>query len=68
MTVDDTFKILKRIPHREMKIKYNNLNDITWNNMTDQEVELFFSQYGWSEYEYRAYNENKSLERPSPGV
>jgi len=53
VTEDNTFKILKRIPIKEMLLKYHSLNDVEWNIMTESESNKFFEDYGWSEKEFR---------------
>lgn len=59
-TEDDTFDILKRIPFKDMREHYRNLNDATWNRMTDDECDKFFEQFGWTESEFRiSWNKNQ---------
>lgn len=53
MTEDDTAKILRRIPFPDMLRKYETLNDIIWNRMSDKEAEKFFTDNGWTELEFR---------------
>jgi hypothetical protein len=53
MTEDNTFKILRRIPLSDMLRKYNELNDVVWNRMTEKEAEEFFTDNGWTELEFR---------------
>ncbi len=53
MTEDDTVKSMRRIPFPDMLRKYNALPDITWNRMSDEEADKFFTDNGWTELEFR---------------
>ena len=62
-TEDDTFRILKKIPFREMHSRYHNFLDensvrffgqsgTTWTHTVNTEITPFFSKYGWTYQEY----------------
>lgn len=53
MIEDDTFRVLKRIPIQDMISVYMQLDDISYNRMTEAECEKFFSDRGWTELEFK---------------
>jgi hypothetical protein len=50
-SIDDTFRILKRIPYHEMSALY----DLTFYSLEGEDTDALFEKHGWTFDEYCQY-------------